>query len=284
LGGVHRDLKPENILLDENTKALVVADFGIARFTEEFIVTDVETAPASRLANFQYAAPEQRIRGGTVDARADIYALGLILNEMFTKQLAIGTGYSTIASIEPSFAYLDDVVARMLRQKANERPGTIEQVKQELAARGSEFITRQRISQLKQEVVPVTDLDDPLISAPPHLVGFDWDRGTLTLSLSGVVNQKWVWALQNMGSFSAVLGKGPEAFRFSGNKATVAVQEHEVQDVINYFKDWLPKANRVYEQRLRGEKREAETAELERIRNEIAEQEKRQRVLKSVKI
>ena len=34
----------------------------------------------ARLANFQYAAPEQRERGETVDQRADIYALGLILN------------------------------------------------------------------------------------------------------------------------------------------------------------------------------------------------------------
>src|SRR5262249_30968469 len=80
LGVVHRDLKPENFLFDKASSSLAVADFGIARFTEHLIATIVETAPAQRLANFQYAAPEQRQSGASVGVPADIYALGLILN------------------------------------------------------------------------------------------------------------------------------------------------------------------------------------------------------------
>lgn len=75
----HRDLKPENILHDPIENRLVVSDFGIAHFTAELMHTLVETKLAERLANFHYAAPEQRRPGGLVDHRADIYALGLIL-------------------------------------------------------------------------------------------------------------------------------------------------------------------------------------------------------------
>ena len=72
---VHRDLKPENILFDERNNKLLVTDFGIAQFKEEDLYTAVETKETDRLANFQYAAPEQRIRGGKVDHRAVILLL-----------------------------------------------------------------------------------------------------------------------------------------------------------------------------------------------------------------
>jgi serine/threonine protein kinase len=72
----HRDLKPENVLTDLTNDAAAVSDFGVASFTEDQMLTLVDTAPTTRLANFQYAAPEQRISGGTVGPTADIYALG----------------------------------------------------------------------------------------------------------------------------------------------------------------------------------------------------------------
>src|SRR5260370_4254575 len=81
---VYRDLKPENVLYDEVQDRLLVADFGIAHFEVEDVYTDADTSPNDKLANFQYAAPEQRRRGAKVEYPADIYALGLILNEMFT--------------------------------------------------------------------------------------------------------------------------------------------------------------------------------------------------------
>src|SRR5262249_51522400 len=62
-GVIHRDLKPENVLYDPAHDALVVADFGIAHFAEDELYTLVETRPNDRLANFQYAAPEQKQRG-----------------------------------------------------------------------------------------------------------------------------------------------------------------------------------------------------------------------------
>jgi len=122
---VHRDLKPENILYDQEHDRLVVADFGIAQFDEENLLTAVETRDNQRMANFQYAAPEQRSRGAEVDQRADIYALGLILNEMFTGVVPQGTNHKRIATVAAEFGYLDELVDWMLHQDASARPMVI---------------------------------------------------------------------------------------------------------------------------------------------------------------
>jgi serine/threonine protein kinase len=86
----HRDVKPENILWDSKTNSFVLSDFGIAHFEEEAIYTAIDTKVNSRMANFLYSAPEQRVRGKQVDHRADIFSLGLILNELFTGEIPQG--------------------------------------------------------------------------------------------------------------------------------------------------------------------------------------------------
>ena len=67
----------------------------------------------SDLRIMQYAAPEQRIPDSSVDHRADIYALGLILNEMFTGEVPHGAGFKRIKEAAPNYAYLDVIVERM---------------------------------------------------------------------------------------------------------------------------------------------------------------------------
>jgi serine/threonine protein kinase len=104
LGVCHRDLKPENILFDEELEQLVVADFGAAEFTADELYTIVETRPKERIGNFQYSAPEQRRAGGKVDHRSDIYALGLILNEMFTGEVPEGSAHRQIASVSAAYS------------------------------------------------------------------------------------------------------------------------------------------------------------------------------------
>ena len=69
-GVIHRDLKPENVLYDPATGIVAIADFGIAHFTEDLLITTVKTGPADRLANFQYAAPEQRRAGAQITETA----------------------------------------------------------------------------------------------------------------------------------------------------------------------------------------------------------------------
>jgi serine/threonine protein kinase len=128
-GVCHRDLKPENILFDQATETLVVADFGIAKFKEEELQTAVETSVQERLANFQYSAPEQRVRGRVVDQRADIYALGLILSEMFTGEVPQGTGFKRITSVAPRYSYLDSAIDSMVQQAPENRPESVSDVR-----------------------------------------------------------------------------------------------------------------------------------------------------------
>jgi serine/threonine protein kinase len=281
---VHRDLKPENCLYNAQNSTLVVTDFGIAHFTAEELYTLVETGPHTRLANFQYAAPEQRSREAVVDQRADIYSLGLIPNELFTGQMPHGTDYKTIVTVAPDYAYLDDLVAEMLRQDPNGRPQSIEHVKNQLTGRGHEFIEKQRLDALKRTVVSTKEVTDPLISDPLRLVAAQWDDGNLTLKLSQAVNEAWVWALRNMGGSSSLLHKGPEYFRFSGNSAIIAARPRESQRIVDYFKRGLPQTNAVYADRIRADASRAEKEERERLRKEIANAELRASVNKSILI
>jgi eukaryotic-like serine/threonine-protein kinase len=173
----HRDLKPENILCDPSKEALVVADFGIAHFGEEELYTLVETKPHDRLANFLYAAPEQRTRGNVVDQRAAIYALGLILNEMFTGEVLQAVGYKPVRTVAPQFSYLDDVVEAMVQQSSAARPASLDDVNKMLIARKDAFVSRQKLDQLANVVISRSQISDPLINDPVKIMDVEFRGG-----------------------------------------------------------------------------------------------------------
>jgi len=78
LGIIHRDLKPQNIMLDEDGDVRIM-DFGIASSME----TKGATLPGMMMGTPEYMSPEQ-IDGALIDARSDIYSLGIIIYEMLT--------------------------------------------------------------------------------------------------------------------------------------------------------------------------------------------------------
>jgi len=126
---VHRDVKPSNVLVNEFDFAYLI-DFGIARSADETRLTDTTTM----IGTWQYMAPE-RIEGGDVDARADIYALACVLYECLTgaqpysgdgapSQIA---GHLTIPPPRPSItrpgvpANFDAVIAKGMAKDPNDR-------------------------------------------------------------------------------------------------------------------------------------------------------------------
>ncbi len=76
---IHRDVKPQNVIINDHGKPKV-ADFGIARFTDASTVTYTGD---KILGSVHYLSPEQA-RGDLVDAKSDIYSLGIVLYEMAT--------------------------------------------------------------------------------------------------------------------------------------------------------------------------------------------------------
>lgn len=280
----HRDLKPENILYDSTSDTLIVADFGIAHFGEEQLYTLVETGKHDKLANFQYAAPEQRGRNRPVDYRADIFALGLILNEMFTGDVPLGEKYKKIFALAPAFEYLDDIVEHMICQSPEQRPSSIAEIKNQLIARGNEFVSRQKLDKLRNVVIPVSEVDDPLVLNPVALTGFDWNDKTLILMLNQPVTDSWLAVFKGLGVYTLSPGMQVENFRFSGDTVYVQSEEEQVQAKIDIFNHYLNNTNSQYNARAIQAQKQRQEDERKRLTQQIKNEETRQRVLKSVKI
>lgn len=85
-GIVHRDLKPGNILVDARAQVKVI-DFGIARAAQEDSSRfGVRTETGQLVGTLQYMSPEQCLgQRDRIDARTDVYALGMILFELLTE-------------------------------------------------------------------------------------------------------------------------------------------------------------------------------------------------------
>ena len=126
---VHRDIKPANILLGEEGQ-VKVADFGIARA----VGAQSATQTAAVLGTAAYVAPEQA-RGGEVDRRTDVYALGCVLYEALTGQppfsgdSAVALAYQHVSeapipptTVEPSLGpALDSVVLKAMAKDPADR-------------------------------------------------------------------------------------------------------------------------------------------------------------------
>lgn len=271
----HRDLKPENILYNKVTDEVVVADFGISHFNKEELYTAVETRVGSKMANFQYAAPEQRMKGGIVDKSADIYALGLILNELYTGEVPYGVDYKKIGDIHPEYSFLDEVVNMMIKQNKENRVRDIETVQYEIKSRIEIANKNKENEKLRQIKIEDSEETDILIIDPPKLIDvtYDDEEGRLRFKLSHPINNMWVESIKS-NSWESILGYDVDRFRFENEYASVQLPAYRLevaQDIVNYFKSWINNANASYPRKIyslrESEKRRKEAeikAEIER--------------------
>lgn len=99
LGFVHRDVKTDNVLL-RHDGAAVLTDFGIERANPAAARI---TLAGTVIGTPQYTSPEQA-RGDTIDGRADLYALGIILHELLTGRVP----YDADDSVTVALRHIDD--------------------------------------------------------------------------------------------------------------------------------------------------------------------------------
>jgi serine/threonine protein kinase len=93
-GVVHRDVKPVNVLMDTTWRA-VLSDFGIAKV---LATSAAITHAGAGVGTPEYMSPEQCRGSGTVDARSDIYALGVMLYELLTGRTPfVADNYTALA-------------------------------------------------------------------------------------------------------------------------------------------------------------------------------------------
>ncbi|HXM44121.1 MAG TPA: protein kinase [Bryobacteraceae bacterium] len=124
-GVIHRDLKPANIMLDRRGN-VVVMDFGLAA------VADQLRGAEARSGTPAYMAPEQ-LRGEQVTAKSDIYALGMVLYEIFTGKRAYEAASmaelirmqesAQITSMSSIAAEIDPAVEKAIRRCLDPDPG-----------------------------------------------------------------------------------------------------------------------------------------------------------------
>ena len=132
-GVLHRDLKPANVMVDGRGRARIT-DFGLAVAAGEVVEGEVSGTPA-------YMAPEQ-LEGKGASVRSDIYALGLVLYELYTGRKAFeGASFQelkrkhskevpvTPSTVSPGFdPVVERVILRCLEKDPARRPASVSQV------------------------------------------------------------------------------------------------------------------------------------------------------------
>ncbi|WPB92045.1 protein kinase domain-containing protein [Streptomyces malaysiensis] len=143
MGLVHRDIKPGNVMMTKRN-VVKVMDFGIARAMQSGVTSMTQTGMV--VGTPQYLSPEQALGRG-VDARSDLYSVGIMLFELLTGRLpfdadsplAIAYAHVQEEPVAPSTINqsippaVDALVARALKKNPNERFPTAEAMRDECA-------------------------------------------------------------------------------------------------------------------------------------------------------
>ncbi|MFK0289022.1 protein kinase [Streptomyces sp. NPDC090442] len=191
MGLVHRDIKPGNVMMTKRN-VVKVMDFGIARAMQSGVTSMTQTGMV--VGTPQYLSPEQALGRG-VDARSDLYSVGIMLFELLTGQLPfdadspLAIAYAHVqeeppvpSSINRSLPpAVDALVARALKKNPNDRFPTAEAMRDEclrIAGSGQSGATPLIISEgprartsgasVSSAVFP-TASGNPQTPVPPHV-------------------------------------------------------------------------------------------------------------------
>jgi serine/threonine-protein kinase len=152
LGMVHRDLKPENLFLirlPDDTEVIKIIDFGISKRADG---DRCQTLGGQSLGSPGYMSPQQMASPDRVDARADIWSLGVLLFELLTGIMPFGSGsipqvcYRVLCQEPDSLRSLrkdlprelENVLGRCLSKLADERYANVQELAEALTPFASE--------------------------------------------------------------------------------------------------------------------------------------------------
>ncbi len=187
-GVVHRDLKSDNIMLSQTNGGdwAKVLDFGIAKIQQPEGARDHDiTAPNLVIGTPQYMSPEQCSQTGPIDARSDVYSLGVIIYEMLSGRVPFTGESPTVIMMkqvqDPPPSILDarpDLPAsvdRLIERALAKQPADRFQTAGELAAVLSK--AADEIGAQASAVVP--PIADTVPNTPVHMTADDLDEVTV---------------------------------------------------------------------------------------------------------
>jgi len=125
---IHRDIKPSNIMIKDDIPYLM--DFGISTALEDSVL--INNTIVGGMGTKKYVSPEQTFNANDVDKRTDIYSMGILLYELFTKVVPKNT---SIEDPEDLYKYnknipldINNIILKMIEPKPIMRPNSFEEI------------------------------------------------------------------------------------------------------------------------------------------------------------